>query len=124
MSITSLQFLVLFAVSLVLYYLVPKKFQWIALLLYSVCFFVLSSTVFTGIYLLVNIVVTYFAVRLMAKAKAGGREKLAKRSLLMGILVNVGILAILKYSGFFISIINSVTARVGTDLRLPEPDLE
>lgn len=122
MSITSLQFLALFAASLVLYYLIPKKCQWIALLLYSVCFFVLSSTVFTGIYLLVNIVVTYSAACLMEKAKTGGRQKQAKCFLLLGIFVNVGILAVLKYSSFFLGIINSVIARMGTDVRLPQPD--
>ena len=120
MSITSLQFLALFAVSLVLYYLVPKKFQWIALLLYSVCFFVLSSTVFTGIYMLVNIVVTYSAVCLMVKAKKDRKEKRSKYALLIGIIINVGILAILKYSNFFIGIINSVIGRIGSELRLPE----
>lgn len=120
MSITSLQFLMLFAVSLVLYYLIPGKFQWIALILYSVCFFVLSSAVITGIYLLVNIVVTYSSVCLMRKAKSYSKEKWSKRALFSGILVNVGILAVLKYSNFFIDIINSVTARMGMDYRLPE----
>lgn len=120
MSITSLQFLMLFAVSLVLYYLIPGKFQWLALVLYSVCFFVLSSALFTGIYLLVNIVVTHSVVCLMRKAKADGREKWSRPALFVGILVNVGILAVLKYSNFFIDIINSVIARIGTDYRLPE----
>lgn len=120
MSITSLQFLALFVVSLVLYYLIPGKFQWIALSLYSVCFFVLSSTVFTGIYLLANIAVTYFMIWLMEKSKKDRKEKRLKRALLIGIITNVGILATLKYSNFFIGIINSVIRSSGSYLRLPE----
>lgn len=122
MSIISLQFLALFALSLVIYYLIPRKIQWMALLLYSVCFFVLSSTVFTGIYLLVNIVVTYLAACLVEKAKVIGKERRARYALLVGMFVNVGILAVLKYSNFFIGIMNSVIARMGTDFRLPETD--
>lgn len=120
MSITSFQFLALFAVSLVLYYLIPAKVQWLALLLYSVCFFVLSSNVFTGIYLLINIVVTWLCTRLIERAKSSGAQKWSKRYLFMGIITNVGVLAVLKYSNFFISIINSVLRVTGTDFRFPE----
>ena len=120
MSITSFQFLALFAVSLVLYYLIPRKFQWLALLLYSVCFFVLSSTVFTGIYLLVNIVVTWLCIRLIERAKVNGALEWSKRYLLMGIVTNVGVLAVLKYSNFFISIINSGLRVIGMDFRFQE----
>ena len=122
MSITSLQFLTLFAVSLALYYLIPKKLQWYALVVYSVCFFVLSSAVFTGIYLLVNIAVTYLCVRLMKRTEEDGVRKWSKSALLIGIIVNVGILAVLKYSNFFIGIVNSVICRFGTDFRLPETE--
>lgn len=50
MSITSLQFIIFFVVSLVIYYLVPKKSQWICLLISSGLFFLLSSNWITGIY--------------------------------------------------------------------------
>ena len=45
MSITSFYFLCLFALSLLLYYLVPKKVQWPLLLLLSVGYFLTSAEV-------------------------------------------------------------------------------
>lgn len=106
MAVTSFQFLALFAVSLVIYYLVPQKYQWFTLLIYSVVFFVLSSSLLMGVYLLINIAVTYMCIVVIGKARAGGKEMLSKASLFFGIFVNVGMLAVLRYSIFLVSNIN------------------
>ena len=45
MSITSFYFLCLFALTLLLYYLVPKKVQWPLLLLLSIGYFLTSAEV-------------------------------------------------------------------------------
>ena len=45
MSITSFYFLCLFALALVLYYVIPKKAQWAFLLLLSLGYFMTSDTV-------------------------------------------------------------------------------
>ena len=45
MSITSFYFLCLFALALLLYYLVPKKMQWPLLLLLSIGYFLTSAEV-------------------------------------------------------------------------------
>lgn len=48
MSITSFSFLCLFAVSLLLYYVIPKKAQWSFLLLLSAGYFLTSDGVKAG----------------------------------------------------------------------------
>ena len=45
MSITSFYFLCLFALALLLYYLIPKKVQWPLLLLLSIGYFLTSAEV-------------------------------------------------------------------------------
>ncbi len=47
MSITSLVFVIFVAIAGVVYYLVPKKMQWIVLLVASLFFYAISSTVLT-----------------------------------------------------------------------------
>ena len=47
MSITSLVFVIFVAIAGVVYYLVPKKMQWIVLLVASLFFYAISSTILT-----------------------------------------------------------------------------
>jgi len=109
MSVTSLQFFCLFLLSIGIYYLIPKKFQWYALLLFSICFFCLSSPLFTGVYLLITIFSTTVCARTIDRNKQWNQEKEAKRALILGVILNVGMLCILKYSNFFISNFNMLT---------------
>lgn len=102
MSITSFAFLVCFSVSLVLYYAIPKKTQWIALLIFSGIFFCVSSGWSGMLYILVNILVTDKTARKISFYNERNRSKKAGRWLLFGLTVTVGMLAWMKYLNFFI----------------------
>ena len=116
MSITSLQFIIFFVVSLVIYYLVPKKSQWICLLIFSGLFFLLSSNWITGIYMIVCICTTDFCAKKMSQYNE--KKILAKRYLLLGIGINAGMLIALKYSNFVIENILNMLSLFG--LKVPQ----
>lgn len=123
MSLTSLPFFLAFAASLAVYYLIPKRLQWTALLLFSLGFFVLSSTPYTLIYLAASIVSTTVCAGQIGRGKAENNGRKAKTALILAIIVNAGLLAALKYNGFFINNVNRIFSLVHAPVELPAPDL-
>ena len=108
MSLFSLQFVVLLGITLLVYYIVPKKYQWIALLAASMIFYVFSGVV-NLLFIGITSLSTWIAGRMMfrftlefkeAKKKEGiskeqkkelkavlTRKK--KRTLLLVLLINI-----------------------------------
>lgn len=123
MSITSLPFLIFFALSLGVYYVIPKRFQWIALFVFSLVFFHFSATDYTIVYAVAAVLVTTLCALGIIKAKEAGNGKKAKLWLTLGLVVDLGILATLKYSNFFIRNINLASSLAGSSARIPELNL-
>ena len=129
MSIVSYEFLLFLAISILCYYIVPKKLQWVILLLASVVFYA-----FAGVrYLTVvgtTAVVVYILAMLMQKnldaqeQKVQGLDRKAarvvknemktkrKRILILSLIVVIGVLFIYKASGFCIWNINKVLTKL------------
>ena len=61
MSITSLGFLILVVSGVLIYYIIPKKLQWLELLLLSVLFYWFAATPYTIVYLAAVTAIAYFA---------------------------------------------------------------
>lgn len=61
MTITSFGFLVLLAVGMILYYILPKSWQWVELLLMSLIFYWYAATPYTLIYIIIVTLITYLA---------------------------------------------------------------
>lgn len=118
MIFTSYKFLAFFAVVLCVYYIIPKKFQWIWLLLASAFFYYCSSPVFM-IFLTASIIITYSTSIIIdhinsrqiaesAENNAVSETMISKNRLhkkkiivcIIGVLLNVGILAYTKYVNF------------------------
>lgn len=131
MSFTSLTFLVFLGVLVVLYYLVPRKFQWVLLLLASYAFYLWGGGK-TVVYLLITTCTTYLAGRLLGalnsrlkalpaeerKARKPAFDRKKKQVVLAACLLNFGLLYILKYWSFTAEVINNASG-----LHLPAPDL-
>ncbi len=133
MSITSLAF-VAFSIALAaLYFLVPKRLQWVALLLFSTAFYLLSGPR-SWIYLAVTALSAYACARRMGRVSQGQKayfkthkeltreEKSAlrqkntrkKRLALAAVLVlNFGILCVFKYAHFAIDQLNYLMGLFG-----------
>ena len=103
MVITSVKFLIFVAISLLIYWKLPTRFQWVLLLLDSLFFFFINSRPITFVYLIVAAFVTYGAALLFERTDDGKKKKFI---LVAAILVNAGILAVLKYTNLFIGTIN------------------
>lgn len=141
MTVNSLAFLVFFTLVAVLYYLLrPRKYQWFLLLVASIAFYALAGTR-NFLWLLATCITTYGAARWMEaldrrltdslattlktasheeKKAAKARNKTNKRYVAaLFIVINIGILATLKYCDFFILNVNRVLSLFG----LPERNL-
>lgn len=102
MSLTSLLFLLFIVIGVVLYYLGPSRMQWILLLCMSIIFYCSYSLEFP-FFLLLSILSVYFLARKIEKESI---RKKRKCYLVSGILLNFGILAFAKYTGFVLEIFN------------------
>lgn len=136
MSVNQIAFLGLFFLSVILYYLIPKRCQWLALLGISLFFYYLMG-VDNFLYILISAAtLTYGTQKIYQRdiifsneIKENGqnmsrqerkekksRNKTIKFRWLLGIIaVNLGILLVLKYGDFFIENINSVLNLFGID---------
>lgn len=126
MLINSLEFLCFVSIILLIYMIVPKKTKWVVLLFASYIFYFLNST-----YLILCLIFSTISIYLVAlrigkidedtklkikqiddKEKKKELKQIAKKSkkkiLIIGILSNLAILVVLKYSGFIGENINSL----------------
>lgn len=139
MLFTSYEFLGFLAVVLLLYYLIPKKFQWQLLLAASYLFYFAAGPSFL-LYILVTTASTWFtAFRIQALGETQklylkeNKESLSKdekkaykakikhgqwKWMLACLLLNIGILAVVKYTNFAISNINGILSAVGSNNQL------
>lgn len=123
MSITSFTFMLFVGVSLCIYFVMPAKWQWVVLLVDNLIFYFLNATPSTFIYLGVGIVSTYMAalffekmdikMQNLAKEEKAIFEKKKKRILVLTILLNVGILAILKYTNLLLNTVSYFCVKLG-----------
>ncbi|MGF0031896.1 MBOAT family O-acyltransferase [Bariatricus sp. SGI.154] len=105
MSLISMGFLMFVGIAVIGYYLIPRRFQWIWLLIFSYIYYA-SSGIKILFFLLFTTITTYGAGRLIEKVK---KEKIKKRRVLVGcLLLNFGMLAVLKYTNFAIENVNAI----------------
>ena len=142
MLFTSYGFILFMAVLLGVYYLFPKKYQWTLLLVASYLFYAFSG-VENFAFIIFTTLSCFFIARFMEKKKLREDEYVAQRKesmskedrkayrakekkkrfhiLLLGLLLNFGVLAVLKYTAFALKNINGVIALFGADkIRVPD----
>lgn len=135
---TSYEFIIFLLAVFVLYYVIPKKFQWVLLLLANFAFYYSAGAIYP-IFILVTSLTVYAAglgldrqdnklERYKQKIKSGEIDKPSREEkkqykkkintkkkaiLLLCLFVNLGILAVLKYTNFVIQNVNHVMEMVG-----------
>ena len=129
MLFTSYAFIAFLAILILLYYLVPKKWQWALLLLGSYVFYYFSGWI-NLLYLLAATATTYLTALAIGRRQAAEKTYLAEHKaemsreerkewkaaektkqrhlMLLGILLSIGMLAVVKYTNFTIANINGV----------------
>lgn len=113
MGITSFYFLCFFAAILILYYIIPTRFQWGLLLLCSAAYYLLSGNGALILYPVASVSACYMGIRLLTAVPAEEVRK-RQRILVITILINIGILIVLKYVNFGIYTINGIIGLSGS----------
>lgn len=101
MDITSLVFLTFVAISLIIYWVTPRGYQWIVLLVDSLIFYFSNSISYTFLYLLVSVMSVWVATIFFSTSQSDNRKK--KYVLISVIILNVAMLAVLKYTNLAIN---------------------
>ncbi len=145
MAVTSFLFLCFVAVAFLFYYLLPKKCQWVILLLASIAFYfyAMQSDPMWMLFIAVAAVISYLtalwtgsyhkkqkaelsdktmdrAVKKEIKAKF---QKKRRGALAVGVLSVLAMLVFLKYVNFFIGNINSAVSLFGGSFSMEKLDL-
>ncbi len=115
MSIVSLSFLVFLTVLVAAYFLLPKKCQWAVLLLGSVVFYVSAGGWFSLAFIYFTSFSIYLGARLISK-----HENKKKLILALDIIINLGILIVLKYGIFILKEVSGIVSFMGISLDIPE----
>ncbi|MBQ9797220.1 MAG: MBOAT family protein [Clostridia bacterium] len=141
MQFTSFAFLLFAALTLLAYFLLPKRVQWVVLLASSLLFYAMSGVEYL-FFILYTAAVTYLTSRALQsradredacveanrdtwskqerKAYRAEEKKKRFRVLLCGLLLGFGMLAVIKYTAFVLGNINGiVTALGGKGMEIP-----
>ncbi len=85
---------------LIAYYVLPRKFRNIVLLIFSLAFYFYEEK---NVVLIISCIINYFLGRIIGKNKN-------KLYLALGVIINVTILGYYKYSNFFIENLNNIAS--------------
>lgn len=125
MSLISMEFLLFVLVAAVGYYWIPGKYQWVWLLLFSYIYYVSGGWKVTC-FLVFTTVTTWLSGLWLEKISCQEPDKKKSRHkkrqvLILTLLLNFGVLAVLKYTNFAISTVNAVfgTRQEALSLLLP-----
>lgn len=145
MLFTSPEFILFLAVCLLLYYLLPKKCQWVLLLIASYIFYFIAGAVYP-LFIFGTALVTYTAAVVIENHKAKENKYISEHSeefaeretkkayrkhgkhvrkwiMLAGLLSMLLLLGVFKYSDFVVENINSLFALFGSEKEFDYPDL-
>ncbi|HUQ85784.1 MAG TPA: MBOAT family O-acyltransferase [Candidatus Limnocylindrales bacterium] len=102
MLLYSFSFFVFFAVIFILFWKIPKKFQWVLLLFASYYFYGSWKPAYLGIIIVTTLVSYYCAIAIAKQKRYKGRY------LFLALFVNLGFLFIFKYFNFFSITLNQL----------------
>ena len=106
MELTTFTFLAFCIITILIYFIIPKKFQWIVLLISSVTFLFWNNlNIGTVLQALIVLISSYVIGNLIEKNYETPKSKLY---LIIGIIIIVGQLIYLKYTNLFLVTINHI----------------
>ncbi len=103
MSITSFGFLLMICAGVSLYYILPKSWQWVELLVLSLIFYCMSAAPYTFVYILISTAAAYISTR-FARGKGAETDRGRKLAACLGVgavLINVGLWFVFKGKGLW-----------------------
>ena len=104
MTITSFSFLLFLLAGVVIYYVLPKSWQWFELLILSIIFYFLTATPYTIIFMILSTLTAYLVTTIIKSNKVKKSLLLTKVLIIGSITINVLLWLALKGSDLYISI--------------------
>ena len=100
--------------------MVPRKSQWIVLLIFSYLCYIAGGPLYVG-FILFSTLVTWLMALLIEKAEGKENHKGARKLLILGLILNFGMLGIVKYTNFAVENIKALLHLnlIGIQLLLP-----
>jgi alginate O-acetyltransferase complex protein AlgI len=136
MSFISVSFIVFLAVTVLIYYIIPKKYAWCALLAASFVFYMYGGGYKTVLYLIFTAAVTFFAGIFLEKLnekkslipksdKKSHEETVKKKKAIVAAVCAVlfGMLYVLKYLDFTVNVAVSLLKACGITAEVSVPSL-
>ncbi len=121
MVFSSLSFLLWFLpAALAAYYLLPRRFRNIVLLLFSLFFYAWGEPVYV-LLMLGYIAMDYGFGRWIAAGLTAGNRRRSRHILILAVILNIGLLGFFKYTDFLLSSLNSLFSLSLPMLELPLP---
>lgn len=106
MSLISNLFILFVAAAVILYYLAPMKYRWICLLVFSYLYYISGNAKYL-FFLLFSTAVTYLcALQIDRMQQKGSEQKKMKLLVALGLIGNLGMLGVVKYTNFFVDNLN------------------
>lgn len=127
MLFNSIDFLLFFPVVVLIYYIIPQRIKYMWLLVASYYFY-MNWNIKYVLLLFLSTIVTYTCSRLIntfnKKISNERKAEICKKISLKGCMViNLGILFIFKYYGFFMNSISDLLLQLGIEVRMPQYDI-
>ncbi len=119
MLFNSIGYLFFLPVVVILYYLLPHQRRWVMLLAASYFFYLIWRVEFVLV-LMTATAVSYYAALQMGKLP---EKKQRVKYVVLTLLVNMGMLAVFKYLGFFAEIAGQVAGMFGQSRVIPSPGI-
>ena len=116
MLFNSFEFLIFFPVVTLVYFLIPDRVKWIWLLVTSY-FFYMNWHAEYALLMAACTIVTFVSSRLIVRYDDPKKKKLA---MIASIVLNIGLLAYFKYTGFLLEVIQRVCDAVGIPVTTPK----
>ncbi len=107
MSLISNAFILFVLAAVLCYYLAPAKIKWIVLLIFSYIYYLAGGVKYLFFILYSTIVVYLFGLAIDHLQKKDASEKTKKRVITLGVVMGFLMLFMVKYTGFFIDILNT-----------------
>lgn len=112
MTITSFRFLLFVAVALVIYYLLPKSWQWIHLLLMSLIFYHYATRTHTLLYLMISTATAYVCTMWIDKLRKSGKKssRLIPFLTVIALTINILLWFIFKGRELWLPIVRNISS--------------
>lgn len=108
MSLISNAFILFVLAAVCCYYLAPEKVRWVVLLIFSFIYY-LAGGIRYLFFILYSITVVYlFGLAIDHLQKKNASARVQKRVITLGVIAGLLLLFVVKYTGFFVDILNSV----------------